>query len=106
MKHLQRDHRRWVFGIFFAAMVLFMLRAPSASAQSSSDQSAQVQQLQMKLSQVEKEMQELKQQIGSLQQQSQKPATATPSPAEEALHQAVSEQASAHVPLEQVGNAP
>src|SRR5581483_3283505 len=74
-------------------------------AQSSDSRADQVQQLQVKLSQMEKEMQELKQQISSLQQQaSQKPAA--PSKAEEALHQAVSEQASAHVPLEEVGNAP
>ena len=64
----------------------------------------QVQQLQAKLSQMEKEMQELKQQISSLQQQ-QPQKLAAPAKAEEALHQAVSEQASAHVPLEDVGNA-
>lgn len=78
---------------------------PLAYAQAASDQAAQVQQLQMKLAQVEKEMQELEQQISSLQQQPQKPAAAT-GKAEEALQEAVSEQASAHVPLEDVGNAP
>jgi outer membrane murein-binding lipoprotein Lpp len=89
--------------LMLAAMVLSVCCTERASAQVSSDQ---VQQLQMKLSQMEKEMQELKQQISSIQQQSPQKPLATPDKAEEALQEAVSDQASAHVPLEQVGNAP
>jgi hypothetical protein len=91
--------------LLLAAVVLAACCTQSAYGQASSSQSEQVQQLQMKLSQMEKEMQELKQQISSIQQQpSQKPAP--PTKAEEALHEAVSEEASAHVPLEEVANAP
>jgi hypothetical protein len=92
--------------LMLGAVMLTACCTQLAYGQGSSVQSDQVQQLQMKLSQIEKEMQELKQQISSIQQQSPPKPPAVPGKAEEALHEAVSEQASAHVPLEEVGNAP
>ena len=76
-----------------------------AYAQAGGDQSEKIQQLQKKLSQLEQEMQELKQQIGSLQQTPPQ-KNAAPAKAVEALQQPSSEQASAHVPSEEVGNTP
>lgn len=102
--------------LMLSAMMLVAGCTQAAYAQDSGGQSDQVQQLQMKLSHMEQEMQELKQQISSLQQQSpakpaspespQKAEAAAPTKSEQALREAVSEEASAHVPLEQVGNAP
>ena len=87
--------------------MLLLCDAQRTSAQTGTDQSPQVMQLQQRLAQVEKEMQELKQQISSLQQQpAQAQRAPEPSKAEQAVQEAVGEQASAHVPVEQVANAP
>jgi hypothetical protein len=76
-----------------------------ARAQSQVQQSPDLQQLQNKLEQMEKQMQELKQQISLIQQQPQKPP-APPTKSEEALQEVVNQEASAHTPIEEVGNPP
>lgn len=93
-----------------AGFVLAVAMLPAVCAQhvhAQADQATQLQQLQTNLQQMENEMQELKQQISSMQQQSQpqKPS-APPTKGEEALDQVVSQEASAHTPIEEVGNPP
>lgn len=96
-----------VIAFTFAISMLALPYTCLVYAQTATEQSSQVQQLQQRLSQMEKQMQELKQQISSIQQQ---PPQAQESPeeskAEQAVQEVVSEQASAHVPVEQVANAP
>jgi len=91
-------------GLVLAVTMLFSVCAQRAYAQA--DQGTQLQQMQTKLEQMEKQMQELKQQISSMQQQ-QPPK---PSPAmiksEQAVQEVVNQEASAHTPIEQVGNPP
>ncbi len=72
-------------------------------AQSQNQQSPDLQQLQSKLEQMEKQMLELKQQISALQAPKPQPA---PTKTEEALTKVQSEEASARTPIEEVGNAP
>jgi len=84
-------------------VMLFALCPQRTYAQA--DQGTQLQQLQLKLEQMEKQMQELKQQISSMQQQPQKPP-APPTKSEQALQEVVNQEASAHTPIEEVGNPP
>jgi len=90
-------------GSALAVAMLFAVCPQRAYAQA--DQGTQLQQLQTKLEQMEKQMQELKQEISSMRQQPQIPP-APPTKSEEALQEVVNQEASAHTPVEEVGNPP
>jgi len=91
-------------GIALITICLSATFAQLGLAQSKDTQQPDLQQMQNKLEQMEKEMLELKQQISSMQQP-QKPATA-PTKSEEAVAEVVNQEASAHTPVEEVGNPP
>ncbi len=91
-------------GFLLAAAMLSGMFVQRANAQA--DQGTQLQQLQTKLEQMEQQMQELKQQISSMQQQPQVQELPAPTKVQQALDHVISEQADAHVPMEEVANAP
>ncbi len=91
------------------ALITLLLYATFAQldfAQTQDTQKVDLQQLQTKLEQMEKQMLELKQQINSMQQQPQQKPTPAPTKSAEAVAEVVSQEASAHTPVEQVGNPP
>src|SRR5579863_2803325 len=94
-------------GIGIALITIFLPAtfAQLAFAQPQDTQQHDLQQMQSKLEQMEKGMLELKQQISAMQQQPQKPAP-VPTKSEEAVAEVVNQEASAHTPIEEVGNAP
>ena len=91
------------------ALITLLLYATFAQldfAQTQDTQKVDLQQLQTKLEQMEKQMLELKQQINAMQQQPHQKPTPAPTKSAEAVAEVVSQEASAHTPVEQVGSPP
>ena len=92
-------------GVALIVVVMFLGYVEHGHAQSQDTQKTDLQQMQIKLEQMEKQMQELKQQISSMQQRPQTPPAPT-TESEQALQEVVNQEASAHTPIEEVGNPP